>query len=103
MSDNEPSLRVMSGDNPNFLRSSSETAELLQMATLNGANNYTIFPTSKESGALPRKNPNAVKMEIKDKISRENAITNLRYTRSGTILFCTQDVECAIEICQLIF
>ena len=101
MSENETGLRGSSGDNNNFLRSSSETAELLQMAALNGANNFAIFLFSKESGALPRKNPYAVKMEIKDKISRENAITNLRYTRLGTMLFFTQDVDCAIEISQL--
>ena len=45
MFENEPGLR---GDNPNFLRSSSETAELLQMAALNGTNNFAIFLISKD-------------------------------------------------------
>ena len=48
MSENEPGLRGLSGGSPNFLRSSSETAELLQMAALNGANNFAIFLISKE-------------------------------------------------------
>lgn len=90
-----------SNKNDYLARSLASDEELLRLAAENNSKNYTIFLQSESTEVIPKRNPRAIQIEIKSKIKNSSKIDNVRFTRTGSMIFFTKDVECAIDICKV--
>ena len=98
---NDSQRLLLQAVNNNYARSEVTVAELLQRAASNGGKNFNIFLNSTDSKVISRKDPRSTQAEIKNKIAHASKIANVRYTRAGSWIFSTADVDCAIDICNI--
>ena len=54
-----------------------------------------------DSKTIPRKDPRSTQVEIKNKVVHASKTATVRYTRSGSWIFSTTDVDCAIDVCHI--
>ena len=87
--------------NDNYARFPATIDEILQNAANNGGKSFNVFLKSTDSRTLPRRDPRVTQNEIRNKIPSYSKINNVRYTRNGSWIFSTSDVQCAIDICHV--
>lgn len=71
------------------------------MAAQKGGREINIFVMTLESSTIPKRDPRAVKVELKAKTEHFRKIENIRYTHTGFIIISTKDIECALNISRL--
>lgn len=99
MVETEDNVLVSESSNNNVAHSSASSDFPLQAASENGGKSFNIFIQSMDSKTILDHDSRA---EIKTKINHAGAIDNVRYTKNGSIIFSTVNVQCAVEICQLL-
>ena len=75
--------------NSNLLLSPSKTSYFILMEAENEDKNFNIFIISNEGKMLPRSDPNKVHRELCQKVLHSSKISNLRCTRTGSLLLST--------------
>lgn len=84
-----------------FARSSCSVETLLKMRADSEGRNFNISLKSSEANTIPKCNPREEQAEIKSKIENASKIDSVRFTRTGSVIFSTKDVTCAINISEL--
>lgn len=90
-----------SNNNNVVARSLAPVETLLKMAANNGGKDFNIFISSLESKSIPKRSPRDVQSEILAKIEHSKKIDNVRFTRTGSVIFSTKDVTCAVDISRI--
>lgn len=68
------------------------------MAAVKGGRDFKVFLRYTESEAIPKRNPRDIQADINFITDQASKIHNVRFTRTGSIIFPTKDMVCAMNI-----